>query len=307
MTFDYNYVRVFGAAAKKCVCGSSQCRGYIGGDPLNSDVIVQDSDEEYPEPVMVCEDDGNKNICNLTVTESSLEEKEVTTSKESFKQLDEISETLCNGGLLDLSLDKQTQEMFSRDEEEMDSSITATGHSDITKESRVSMTKSASISLKIKVSPEVECSVGQHSLQSRDGVIGDVFLDPEDFCATEKSKQSSLSWNQPERVSVDAEPEKSLPDIPGVKKKLKPSGGENEVVLMKSRPRTKVSGKLLSDKKRKSKSDTGNVRKVLEADNSLHVFPLKPKRPQEDSSNGHFEADRFEAGKLSYPVLYSGQ
>ncbi|KAF5189458.1 histone-lysine N-methyltransferase ASHH2, partial [Thalictrum thalictroides] len=54
VTFDYNYVRVFGAAAKKCVCGSVKCRGYIGGDPLNSDEIVQgDSDEEFPEPVMV--------------------------------------------------------------------------------------------------------------------------------------------------------------------------------------------------------------------------------------------------------------
>lgn len=54
MTFDYNYVRVNGAAAKKCVCGSSACRGYIGGDPLNSEVIVQgDSDEEGIEPVMI--------------------------------------------------------------------------------------------------------------------------------------------------------------------------------------------------------------------------------------------------------------
>ncbi|MQL70560.1 hypothetical protein Taro_002870 [Colocasia esculenta] len=57
VTFDYNYVRVFGAAAKRCVCGSAECRGYIGGDPLNTENIVQgDSDEEYPEPVMVIED-----------------------------------------------------------------------------------------------------------------------------------------------------------------------------------------------------------------------------------------------------------
>ncbi|KAK4276704.1 hypothetical protein QN277_014823 [Acacia crassicarpa] len=58
VTFDYNYVRVFGAAAKKCYCGSPLCRGYIGGgDPLNAEVIVQgDSDEEFPEPVMLTED-----------------------------------------------------------------------------------------------------------------------------------------------------------------------------------------------------------------------------------------------------------
>lgn len=59
VTFDYNYVRVFGAAAKKCVCGSPQCRGYIGGDPLNTEAIVQgDSDDEYPEPIMLREDGG---------------------------------------------------------------------------------------------------------------------------------------------------------------------------------------------------------------------------------------------------------
>lgn len=56
VTFDYNYVRVIGAAAKKCVCGSSKCQGYIGGDPLNSEVIVQgDSDEEDINPVIVRE------------------------------------------------------------------------------------------------------------------------------------------------------------------------------------------------------------------------------------------------------------
>ncbi|KAG9457142.1 hypothetical protein H6P81_001650 [Aristolochia fimbriata] len=57
VTFDYNYVRVFGAAAKKCHCGSSECQGYIGGDPSNTEAIVHvDSDDEYPEPVMLFED-----------------------------------------------------------------------------------------------------------------------------------------------------------------------------------------------------------------------------------------------------------
>ncbi|XVE55272.1 hypothetical protein DITRI_Ditri03aG0145500 [Diplodiscus trichospermus] len=61
VTFDYNYVRVFGAAAKKCHCGSPHCRGYIGGDSLSAEVIVHDdSDEESPEPVML--EDGE--TCN---------------------------------------------------------------------------------------------------------------------------------------------------------------------------------------------------------------------------------------------------
>ncbi|XP_019416874.1 PREDICTED: histone-lysine N-methyltransferase ASHH2-like [Lupinus angustifolius] len=69
VTFDYNYVRVFGAAAKKCYCGSPHCRGYIGGgDPLDDELIVQgDSDDEFPEPVMLTEDGEIKN----SVTQSA--------------------------------------------------------------------------------------------------------------------------------------------------------------------------------------------------------------------------------------------
>ncbi|XP_058089839.1 uncharacterized protein LOC131236579 [Magnolia sinica] len=79
VTFDYNYVRVFGAAAKKCVCGSSECRGYIGGDPQNTEVIVQgDSDDEYPEPVMVHEDGESDHIIDEIIPNtSSLDVEEV--------------------------------------------------------------------------------------------------------------------------------------------------------------------------------------------------------------------------------------
>ncbi|KAE8659003.1 Glutathione S-transferase family protein [Hibiscus syriacus] len=54
VTFDYKYARVFGAAAKKCHCGSPHCRGYIGGDSLSAEVIVHDDSEvESPEPMML--------------------------------------------------------------------------------------------------------------------------------------------------------------------------------------------------------------------------------------------------------------
>ncbi|KAL8216276.1 hypothetical protein R6Q57_023113 [Mikania cordata] len=71
LTFDYNYVRVFGAAAKKCVCGSSRCRGVIGGDPLNDEtVVLGDSDDEHPEPATYYQDNNNKfdNLISVTVT-----------------------------------------------------------------------------------------------------------------------------------------------------------------------------------------------------------------------------------------------
>lgn len=72
MTFDYNYVRVFGAAAKKCYCGSSHCRGYIGGDPLNGDVIIQsDSDEDYPELVILDDDESGEGILDARLIDDA--------------------------------------------------------------------------------------------------------------------------------------------------------------------------------------------------------------------------------------------
>ncbi|XP_043719371.1 uncharacterized protein LOC122667200 [Telopea speciosissima] len=72
VTFDYNYVRVYGAAAKKCVCGSSVCRGYIGGDPLNAETIVRgDSDEEFPEPLMFDENGCNEDTMDGIISSTS--------------------------------------------------------------------------------------------------------------------------------------------------------------------------------------------------------------------------------------------
>ncbi|WVZ75043.1 hypothetical protein U9M48_023138 [Paspalum notatum var. saurae] len=45
LTFDYNYVRVSGAAPQKCFCGTAKCRGYIGGDISVVDTITQDDPE----------------------------------------------------------------------------------------------------------------------------------------------------------------------------------------------------------------------------------------------------------------------
>lgn len=55
VTFDYNFVRVGGADAKKCECGASKCRGFIGVDPDTPQNVVDiDSDEgEDPEPIML--------------------------------------------------------------------------------------------------------------------------------------------------------------------------------------------------------------------------------------------------------------
>ena len=75
LTFDYNYVRVSGAAPQKCFCGTAKCRGYIGGDISGSGIIAQDGAEaEHFEPTVTyndademlgnayCSDGANRNI-----------------------------------------------------------------------------------------------------------------------------------------------------------------------------------------------------------------------------------------------------
>ncbi|KAL3678466.1 hypothetical protein R1sor_021422 [Riccia sorocarpa] len=64
VTFDYNYVRVRGASAKKCKCGSSQCRGFIGTDSETprDEIVESDSEEDEDlEPVMIVNSDEEEN------------------------------------------------------------------------------------------------------------------------------------------------------------------------------------------------------------------------------------------------------
>ncbi|KAK1407678.1 hypothetical protein QVD17_39300 [Tagetes erecta] len=92
LTFDYNYVRVFGAAAKKCVCGSSRCRGVIGGDPLSDEtVVLGDSDDELPEPVKFHENNKLDDIIPVTVTAESdfINDVETKRSSDSLFATDE--------------------------------------------------------------------------------------------------------------------------------------------------------------------------------------------------------------------------
>jgi len=61
LTFDYNYLRVIGAAVKKCDCGSAECRGFIGSDPFSpAAVLPNDLDENCEVPGMIKEDSENE-------------------------------------------------------------------------------------------------------------------------------------------------------------------------------------------------------------------------------------------------------
>ena len=60
MTFDYNYVRVSGAAPQKCFCGTAKCRGYIGGDISVVDTVTQDDAEAGHFEQMVPDKDSER-------------------------------------------------------------------------------------------------------------------------------------------------------------------------------------------------------------------------------------------------------
>ncbi|XP_058786903.1 histone-lysine N-methyltransferase ASHH2-like isoform X1 [Vicia villosa] len=92
LTFDYNYVRVSGAAAKKCYCGSPKCRGYIGGgDSLKDELIVQgDSDDEFPEPLMLTE---NGEVEDCTRMPKYYDNVDTESSRRSFTDMDVLDKS----------------------------------------------------------------------------------------------------------------------------------------------------------------------------------------------------------------------
>ncbi|KAI5056550.1 hypothetical protein GOP47_0028368 [Adiantum capillus-veneris] len=80
ITFDYNFVRLCGAAAKKCLCGSRDCRGFIGGDPTTPQSVVQsDSDEDDPEPIMIEESSED---------ESRIEDSKIVTHRKRVEKIE---------------------------------------------------------------------------------------------------------------------------------------------------------------------------------------------------------------------------
>ncbi|KAL3504286.1 hypothetical protein ACH5RR_034127 [Cinchona calisaya] len=301
VTFDYNYVRVFGAAAKKCVCGSSQCQGYIGGDRLNAEVIVQaESDEEFPEPVVVSRNgEVTWNLNNATSATSSLIEKEIVTVREPSRVEDHINGSASISGKIDMSSEKQTGVISYQDKIGIDGSTTLAECLEITKESG-DLSRSASTALSIAISLETESSVEQHSSvrlvgtssQSRD-ITSENMSAARENCSATESMGNPLCSNQ----GSDANPLYGICDKIDSEKKVKSNVGEVRVVLSKSHARTKTS-KRSSSVKRKPKTHSVDIKKPLDIDNKEHVPPFKPKKLLEDLSNGHFEAVQEKLNEL---------
>lgn len=109
LTFDYNYVRVSGAAPQKCFCGTAKCRGYIGGDISVVDTITQDDVEaehfehmvvdKDPEELMGAnESDSDRSHLNIAEPEFSLQGEDLHDCADTKAELEPCEKT--GGNLL---------------------------------------------------------------------------------------------------------------------------------------------------------------------------------------------------------------
>lgn len=299
MTFDYNYVRVFGAAAKKCYCGSSQCRGYIGGDPLNSEVIIQsDSDEEFPEPVMLRADGRSWNN-NLPTAVSSLDGAKMQPS-ESIRGFREKRDQTINVAVkskisvekedpLKLSASKISEEkgdllnlspLKISEEKEDPLNLSASRISE-EKEDPLNLSTSTisplHSSLEFEDSKVASPTPLPENTQQTDDVTSNVFVDQTEISRVDNTADKNT-------CSIEQEAKLLFHDI-DARKKSKLDAVEDKQVYIKSYPRMKTPRKPGSIKKGKVSS----VEKV-QITNKPQISSIKPKRLIEGSPGNRFEA-----------------
>lgn len=259
VTFDYNYVRVVGAAAKRCYCGSPQCRGYIGGDPTSTEVIDQvDSDEEFPEPVML--EDGE--------------------AADGFKN--RISRTSSFDGV-----ELRVRERISKDTDKMDNSTTASGKMEVASEID-SMNQSVSAISQSHSPMEMDDSKGNvpSSSQPEISVQADgVASKSASAVKQEISKEEIQRWETSPTTMLSKSSDGMV-----VNRKSKSATAEEKRVFVKSRFLIKTSHDFGSTKKGKFNSNPMNVNKVQMVSSKSHVLSIKTKRFMDGTSNGRFEA-----------------
>ncbi|PIN14114.1 Histone-lysine N-methyltransferase [Handroanthus impetiginosus] len=310
VTFDYNYVRVFGAAAKKCVCGSPNCRGYIGSDPTNSEVIVQgDSDDEYAEPVMIS-DDREMNDNWSEIMSNSLNDREYKSAKEAAEnryrkkklvsaagQLESItSETLVHNigvksaptdGCFKTSTATQVVDMIVQDKYGRDGSVgndfaseASAGKLDANRNTEESLNSSASAASKV----ESDCL---QPLMHSSVPLLDVSFQSE--CISGRSMSSAPHFAHSSEMTSAALPSKSQPETIESKKKLEYGTLRGKEELEKSNSLAKTPRSSSSIKKGKLKSNVAIDKATPEVDKS-NVAPHKSKKLPELSLNSHVEA-----------------
>ncbi|KAL3339725.1 hypothetical protein AABB24_028375 [Solanum stoloniferum] len=277
VTFDYNYVRVFGAAAKKCVCCSPRCLGYIGGDLQNAEVIVQaDSDDDYPEPVVFCEDgDMGDELNKILSARSSYDVTEIRTPGETPKNKYKLNEPFT--GNLENTTQTHTQNIMKQENSNMDNSV-ADFCLKIKEESNKFHNESPSLSLKKKESSEA--MEGPESLlHSSVRTVGN---------SLQSEEITAKTISEVKRECLDADKISSALPSPNsmLSKSLRKKSGNGEASdeLLKSSRRSS------SVKKGNSKNSSVNMTSTPDVNNKLQIPQPKFKKPTHDSANGRFEA-----------------
>ncbi|KAL9394520.1 hypothetical protein Peur_013805 [Populus x canadensis] len=267
VTFDYNYVRVVGAAAKRCYCGSPQCRGYIGGDPTSTEVVDQvDSDEEFPEPVML--EDGRVG--------GGLKNK---ISKTNFFGLSKDREIEFKTAVGNLEVATEIKDLASQLTPAMSLSPSASEMNGLPGDF-------SSSSQQVETSPKAEDVMSQPTPAVQQEI------------SIEETMNKSLYSSQKLRTSPTSTPTKILPDDVMINRKSKSAAAENKRVFVKSRFIIKTPHQSSLIKKGKSAGNLININKV-QTIASKPQFPLiKPKKLIESTSNGHFEAVQEKLNEL---------
>uniref|UniRef100_A0A0E0CLV9 Histone-lysine N-methyltransferase n=1 Tax=Oryza meridionalis TaxID=40149 RepID=A0A0E0CLV9_9ORYZ len=128
LTFDYNYVRVSGAAPQKCFCGTAKCRGYIGGDISGADMITQDDAEAGTFEPMAVQEDAEEvlgaNGLSSHGTHLDIVDHEASTKTEDSNDCPSVnppeleSEQQTSGTLFDISEPENSLEALSPQDDE---------------------------------------------------------------------------------------------------------------------------------------------------------------------------------------------
>ncbi|KAJ4843956.1 hypothetical protein Tsubulata_021347 [Turnera subulata] len=260
VTFDYNYVRVVGAAAKRCYCGSLHCRGYIGGDPTNTEVIDQvDSDEEFPEPVMLEDWEAGDNLRNAMA-----KNKDKMDSCRSIVGKSEDFTNTEDSGNQHVSVISQLHDSLELND--MKGYSSSSLPVDLTTQSKDVTSKSVSA---LRQEGSVEDTV-------ENAIPAVERLEISSSTVLDKSSSENIVANR----------------------KSKTATVEDKQVFVKSRFFIKTSHQSGSVKKGKFPIYSSNANKVPIMANKTHVLSIKPRKLMEGTSNGHFEAVQEKLNEL---------
>ncbi|XP_021841738.1 histone-lysine N-methyltransferase ASHH2 isoform X2 [Spinacia oleracea] len=269
LTFDYNYVRVFGAAVKKCHCGSRKCRGYIGGDPLNSQVIVQgDSDEEFPEPVVIDENGEIDRSLEDMMAKSISQDAEQALNGD--KLIEENSEDIVESGEMVNKIKYLT--------DDVDQSQTVPVKDTV---NEVHESTDSLLGLDLKNLRNGPLSAIQSQTSRTEHTTSTPASSPEsDILLVENTIQKSFSG------SIDSNSRVSELDI------------KCELPHARPRSRMKISRPSKSVKNRKFSGNSANVGKALLTGHRSKILSHKSKKSLEGSANGHLEAVEAKLNEL---------